>query len=302
MSLLIAFSGQGNQHGEMFNVLASDKFGKTWLSDASKLINIDLFDALAVEKACADVVDTQLLLVILSEGAFYALEKQIQLSPPFLCGYSLGEVSAFCASARLDLAESLDLVRNRALMMQEAVKGKSTGLIVLKGRISLAMASELCEKHGCYLAIVNADDHYIIGGEEKALLSLLQEAKERSVLKAERLAVKLASHTPLLSEASGKFLNYLQRFKDQRMRFPILNALTLERVDDTELMLSLLAHELSQTLHWNKVMSIAKEYGISSFLELGPRAALKNMVPSLLAYNLEGFASFAGLVNVVQRL
>lgn len=300
MSLLIAFSGQGRQHAKMFAILVSDNFGKSWLHEASQLINVDLLDEQAVEKACSDVVDAQLLLAILSVGAFYALEKQVALQHVCFCGYSLGEVSAFCASAQLDLVESVALVRARALMMQEAVKGLDTGLLALKGRVNLVMVKALCEKHGCYLAIMNAEDHYIIGGLQPALQSLALEAKERSVLKAEKLAVKLASHTPLLTKARGEFLKYLDKFKAYPMRYPVLNALTQELIYSSEEMLPILANELCQTLYWDKVMAVAKEYGITCLLELGPRAALKNMAPDMLAYNMEGFASFTGLLSFVR--
>ena len=84
-----------------------------------------------------------------------------------------------------------------------------------------------------------------------------------------------------------------------------LNALTQVQIDSTQDMLPILARELSETLHWDNVMEIAAEYGISLFLELGPGAALKNMAvarfPSLKAYNLEGFSSVDGLIRLLKN-
>lgn len=306
MSLLVGFSGQGGQHRGMFKLLTTNKQGKDWLRDASKLANLDLFDELAVEKACADVIEVQGLLMILNLGVFYILERQSSLSPAFLCGYSLGELCAFCASINLDLVESFALVRKRALLMQEALAKQDTGLAVLKGRINQALVKDLCEKYNCYLAIVNAEDHYIVGGMQTALDQLILAAKGYSILKAEKLAVNMASHTPLLAQASEAFAAYLQNFQSYSMRYPILNALTQERIFNTRTMLFILAKELSQTLYWDKVMVIAQEYGVHSFLELGPKAALKNMMysaePEIKAYHLEGFSSLDGLLHFVKKL
>ena len=68
MPLLIAFAGQGAQHRKMFDVLGGDTFGKPWLKEASDIIHIDLLDESAVEKACADVILVQCLIVIQSVG------------------------------------------------------------------------------------------------------------------------------------------------------------------------------------------------------------------------------------------
>lgn len=308
MSLLIGFSGQGSQHSKMFNRLSEDRFGKNWLKQASKLTGIDLFDEAAVEKASTDVILVQCLIVILSVGAFYSLKNQVQLKPAFLCGYSLGEISAFAVSIDLDLTELYPLVQKRALLMQEAANqfanSQETGMAVLKGRVDYRLVKELTKKHGCYIAIVNAADHYIVGGLHKALLGLELEAKTRGVRHAELLPVNLASHTPVLTKASEGFYLYLQKFQACSLKYPILNGLTQELISNTSTILTILARELSETLYWGRLMHVAAEYGISTFLELGPRATLKNMilanVPTLRAYNLEGFSSMAGLAEFLK--
>lgn len=309
MSLLIAFSGQGSQHDKMFRLLSSDPFGRDWLKQASTLCQLDLFDEAEVAKACTDVIKVQCLLVILSVGAFRALAKQMNLVPAFLCGYSLGEISAFAVSANLALPELYSLVKTRAIYMQEAAENfaahQETGLAVLKGRINAELVQELSKSHNCYLAIVNAEDHYILGGLLNDLQALVAEAKFRGVSRAELLAVKLASHTPILAKASEKFAVYLQNYQQSHLQYPLLNALTQELIVDSQAMLTILAQELSQTLHWDRLMLVAREYGISTFLELGPRAALKNMMltnsPSVRAYNLEEFSTIKGLATFMEN-
>ena len=148
-------------------------------------------------------------------------------------------------------------------------------------------------------------DHYIIGGLSTDLDALILEAKTNGVIKAERLPINLPSHTLMLAKATDNFSNYLKILSSQAMQYPILNALTQVQIDSTQDMLPILARELSETLHWDNVMEIAAEYGISLFLELGPGAALKNMAvarfPSLKAYNLEGFSSVDGLIRLLKN-
>lgn len=304
MSLLVAFSGQGSQHSKMFNLLSADAFGKIWLQEASDVLHVDLFDEASVEKACCDVIQVQCLLVVLSVGVFYALKKQANITPAFMCGYSLGEVSAFCASTNMSLINICELVSKRALFMQQA-NTSAGSLAALKGNINLHQVQKLVEKYACYIAIINGDDHYIIGGRESAVDAALMTARANGVPKVERLAVKLPSHTPLLAKATTKFAAYLQSVNPGEMQYPILNALTQELIFSANAMLPILAKELSETLHWDSVMRIAAEYGASCFLELGPGAALKNMaqsiIPALKAYQMEGFSSLDGLAEIVSK-
>lgn len=303
MSLLIAFAGQGSQYGNMFHLLKTDDFGQEWMQQASEFLKVDLFDNYVIEKACADSIQLQCLLVILSVGEFYVLEKKVALNPAFLIGYSLGEVSAFCVSANLNLQEIIALVSKRATFMQLAANNltEKSGLAVLKGRINSPLLAALLQTHHCHLAIKNADDHYIVGGLLTPLNALLNDASAKGVIKAERLQVNLPSHTSLLNQATGNFFTYLQQYNNYTLRYPLLNALTQELLFDSEKVISILANELSYPLHWDELMHVASEYGVCSMLEFGPGSALTTMIQSnvtqLRAYPVDGFSSFAGLIK-----
>ncbi|MCL9684497.1 hypothetical protein [Legionella maioricensis] len=309
MSLLVAFSGQGMQHAEMFKILAADDWGNHWLKEASQLINLDLLDSRIVQQYCLDAVYAQYFIVILGAGAFHAINHQISLMPEFLCGYSLGELTAFGISTNLSLNELCFLTKKRASLMLQAMKEtagkKECSLAVLKGNINLNLAQLLTKTFDCYIAIINAADHFIVGGLLTNINSLLAEAKLKGVVKAEQLRVSVPSHTPLLSKASIEFFNYLQSTPPRSMKYPILNALTNEVLYNTTDMLSILANEVSQTLHWGRVMQLAPEYGISLFLELGPRSSLKKMFaaenPHIKAYSLDDFSSLSGLAQFLKN-
>lgn len=309
MSLLIAFSGQGLQHANMFKTLANDEYGKLWLDEAAQLLNLNLFDSEVIQHYCNDVIYAQLFLVILGAGSYCAINKHISLRPQFLCGYSLGELSAFSVSAGLSLKDLCSVTYKRAELMQLAASKngpeKTFGLAALKGNINQNTAQLLSEQFECPIAIINASDHFILGGRSTNLDALLNEAKSIGISRAQRLAVNLPSHTPLLKQATGEFFTFLQNFQQHTMKLPILNALNNEVIHNSTEMIVILANELSQTLHWNKVMQMAPEYGTNFFLELGAGSSLKKMFtaenPQIKAYSLEDFASISGLSQFIKN-
>ncbi len=302
MSLLMGFSGQGSQHPKMFERLKNNSKGKSWLEEASDILHLNFLEEYTVEKYLYDPIYAQVMIVLLSVGVFRLIEQEnIEcLLDVRFCGYSLGEASAFCASAKLSLKEIVEIIGKRAALMKGAadLKGEG-GLVVLKGSVNADMIEDLTHQFHCYIAIINDKDHYILGGLKTNLDVLLQKAKEKGVKKVEHLSVSLPSHTPLLKDASENFMIYLQKFQHKELHYPILTALTGESLMTSEKILPVLANELSQTLQWQKVMAIAKEYGITRFLELGPKSALKNMALPYFSevYSLEDFATIEGLIH-----
>ena len=133
---------------------------------------------------------------------------------------------------------------------------------------------------------------------------LINEARSQGILKIEKLPIKLPSHTPILQTATVNFSSYLKReCQNYTMRYSILNALTVNMISATSEMLPVLANELSCTLHWSKLMHIAAEYNVGSFLELGPKSALKSMFsrvnPDMKTYALDDFNRMSGLRAVL---
>lgn len=304
MSCLIAFSGQGRQYAKMFDFLKKDEFGKLWLSDASRVLGKNMMDEAVIETYSYDILYSQLWIALLSIGACRAIQQQYTFEP-LLCGYSLGEVSAFCVSTGLPIEKICELIEMRVKCMQDAMdkatQHRAAGLVALKGNINNDMVNELSKSYHCYVAIINDHDHYIIGGEIDNINQLMDAAKSAGVSKVEKLAVKVPSHTPLLTDASPIFLSYLQKnYQDLTLGLPILNAMTAEITTSTSQMLTILSDELSHTLHWDNVLRIAGEYQVSTFLELGPRSDLKHMFtainPDIKAYALEDFETVKGIV------
>lgn len=307
MSLLIGFSGQSCQHEKMFDILKKNEKGKKWLSEASDILHKNLFDEKIILENKDDFFYAQIFIALLSIGVFHLIDSLLPNIDFILCGYSLGETSAFCASAHLDMQQIYSLIEARARYMQEAVfkytGNQSCGLAALKGRLNEKIVQELTTTYQCYIAIINDEDHYIVGGLKTQLEKLLAEAKQRGITKAEFINVHLPSHTPMLQEATQNFNNYLKKFQDCSLQYPILNALSTEQIFTSQEMTSILSNELSQTLHWKKVMQIAQEYQITAFLELGPKNSLKNIAANYFAetYALEDFSSIEGIINYIHK-
>ena len=309
MPCLIGFSGQGLQHAHMFKCLQTDASGLAWMQEASHRLDRDLLNDKVVGDLCHDVLYAQLFIVLLSVGLFRCIESALG-ADSLLCGYSVGEVAAFGASTHLSMDVLIEVIKARVKAMQDAIHvaspRQSSGLVALKGRISFAQAQHIAQRCGCYMAIINAPDHFIVGGCDDALEALMHEALVAGVRTVRKLPIKLASHTPLLQAARAPFEAFLQKTVAQvPMKFPIINSITGASCTSSQVMIPWLAKALSQTLHWDRVMRLAPEFRVHTFLELGPGGHLKAMYPHddsrVRVYGTEDFQSIHALRQLLAQ-
>src|SRR6185295_5093579 len=110
-------------------------------------------------------------------------------------GYSVGELAAYGCAGALDAGELARLAAARALAM-DAAAVRPSGLLALRGLPQDEIRRLICDRE-LWIAIVNGEDAFVVGGEAAALEALAHASQAKGA-DATRLNVELASHTPLL--------------------------------------------------------------------------------------------------------
>lgn len=196
------------------------------------------------------------------------------------------------------MTELLALARARADAMDAASAGDD-GMLALRG-LAHSAVDALCLAHGVSIAIVNGDDHFIVGGSSSALDALMREAVEKGG-SAQRLRVGVASHTPRLASASTRFRSALRQVPWKDPRIPVLSGLDGSAVRDASTAIDVLAKQVSTTIRWVDCMDGARERGMRTCLELGPGNALARMVRERHAHvEVRSVADFRNVDAVVE--
>jgi [acyl-carrier-protein] S-malonyltransferase len=182
----------------------------------------------------------------------------------------------------------------------DAAAAPGEGLLFVRG-ISRQTLDRLCERHDAAIAIVNPGDAFVLGGMRAALEALAREAKAMHAARVVDVPVEVASHTQRLAKASEAFREILNqvpvKFSPvQGMR--LLSGIDGSPVIQVEAGLDKLAAQISHTVQWADCLQGCLEAGATSFLELGPGAALSGMAAGayrdLPARCLEDFRTLQG--------
>lgn len=191
--------------------------------------------------------------------------------PDFFAGHSLGEVAALAAAGALAEADGVALVAERG-RLTEAAAGTGGGMLAL--RASRAEAEPLARPAGLVVANDNAPDQVVLTGPGDALVAAEAEARALGV-RAKRLAVAGAFHSPAMAPAVEPFRALLEEVEFTRPEVPVFSCVTAEPFGDPR---RLLAEALVSPVRWLEVMRRLKAVGVCRFVEPGPGRVLTGLV------------------------
>jgi [acyl-carrier-protein] S-malonyltransferase len=223
-----------------------------------------------------------------------ALPEQLAVT-----GYSVGEMAAWSIAGIWTAATALRLTDERARAMDVA-GGVGGRLGYVRGLRRLTI-ERLAEQHDCVIAITNPDDLFVIGGREPDVIAVCAAALSAGAVRADLLAVKIASHTPHLATAVAPLRAALAAEISAR---PITGRLLLaggdgERVVSVATAAAKLAAQVATPVDWATTLEVLSESGVDRALDLGPGHALAEMarvaLPEVQSYAADAFRSIAGI-------
>ena len=260
--LALLFPGQGSQTADMRDAVQSQL--PDLLELARKEVSDDLF-----ERAGEGTRWAQPAIFCAALAGYEVLKERFRAD--LMAGHSLGEITALVAADALDAADGLRLVAERGRLMQEARGG---GMIAVRVRGDRGPVEEVAAATGLTIANDNAPDQLVLSGALDALDRAEESLRERKV-RAKRLPVGGAFHSPLMEPAVAPFRDVVEEIDFREPRVPVLSCVTAAPFEDVR---EQLVAALTHPVRWTDVMSALREAGATTYVETGPGRVLTNLV------------------------
>ncbi len=293
MAFAVVFPGQGSQFAGMADPWATHPSGMGVLEEASEAMGRDVAAGCHEESALATTEFVQPALLACGVAAFRVLETELG-EPSFVgsAGHSLGEFAALVAADALTLPEALGVVLVRGAAMQRAGEERPGTMSALIG-VGPQDAAELCDeaRGGDVLLVANENSpaQVVISGSVAAIERAEGLCKERRI-RAIRLNVAGAFHSPLMQPAVGPIVDELRRVHLAPPRFPVAENVTGTLVRDPEELRDLLGRHVVSPVRWQRCAQALADAGATTFLEAGPGDVLtklaKRAVPGAAAISV----------------
>ncbi|WP_145982334.1 type I polyketide synthase [Rhodococcus sp. MTM3W5.2] len=210
--------------------------------------------------------------------ALFRLLESFGVTPDFLMGHSVGELTAAAAAGALPVPDAARLVVARGRLMQALPAG---GAMVAIQATEDEVAQQLHEL-AC-LAAVNGPRSVVVSGE-RATVGRVADHFAALGRKTTWLAVSHAFHSALMDPMLAEFERVCAGIEFTEPAIPVVSNLTGEPVS---------AEQLNSTTYWvrhaREAVRFAEgvqaltERGVQSFVELGPDATTTGLVLANLA-------------------
>jgi acyl transferase domain-containing protein/short-subunit dehydrogenase len=290
----LLFPGQGSQYPDMLAGLCGRyaaarslraRADRLWRSLAGTTVSALLESAGAREAAEARLRETAHThpAILTASLAVHAVLEQMGLRAPRMLGHSLGEFTALVAAGRLSVADGLALMRARGAALSSVPAERAGGMLALP--VAAAEARGLLEGLAGILTVANLNGprQTIVSGEAGALAALAERAAARG-LRAVRVNVSRAFHSPLMADAQAAFAPALEQVAFRGSRTLVLAASTGQYYADAAgEVVGTLAAQITRPVDFVGGVERLWADGARVFVEVGPSAVLSSQAREILA-------------------
>ena len=292
------FPGVGSHYTGMGKYFYDNfKVARETFEEAADTLKID-FEKLCFssdEKEALDKLEnSQVALVCVSIAMFRVYMKEIGITPKYCLGYSLGELSALCCAGAIDYSSTLQIVRERGLIINEIVS-KLEGTMAWTINLEQNIVDNICKslRKGGEEVYISAYDSPIktsISGTLNAVNLACEKVVEEGGIS---IPIKMSGpfHSPLMIEASLKFRHILENYQYKDLKYPVISNSTALPYSCKDEVVDNLSLQLVKPISWDHSINYLVRKGIDRSIEIGPKNVLKylteNSTENMVIYSFE---------------
>lgn len=199
--------------------------------------------------------------------------------PHSAAGHSMGELSAFACAGAFSFESGLELVQNRARLMQEASEQNAGTMAAILGLTADAVVSVCREASGTVVAAnFNSPEQTVISGSREGVARAMDLAKAKGAKRVVELAVSGAFHSSMMFQAGERFQTVLAGAVFENAHFPVYANVTASTATAASAIRDLLARQLTHPVLWVDTIRNMVADGYKTFIEVGPGKVLSGLL------------------------
>ena len=280
--LAFVFPGQGAQYvgmGKEFYEQIS--VSRKVYTIASEVTGLNLPGLCLKKNEQIDITEYTQIAMLTTEAAILAALQEKGVKADVAAGLSLGEYGAILTAGAMSLEDVFRVVRQRGILMQEAVPTGGAMYAVL-GMDGEKIAKICDETEGIVsVANYNCPGQIVITGEEGAVAVAAEKLKEAGARRCIPLNVSGPFHSAMLKEAGEKLGKVLEQVELRAFSTPYVTNVTAEYVTEPSEIKELLGRQVYSSVKWQQSVERMIADGVDTFIEIGPGRTLTGFLKKI---------------------
>ena len=269
------FPGQGAQAcGMGKDFYEQTETGKRIFDKATELMGFSMPELCFEENDRLDITEyTQAAMVTASIAMMRVLEEN-GIKPDVAAGLSLGEYCALAAAGVMSDEDAIRTVRQRGILMQEAVPVGEGAMAAILALDASAIEEVTGAMEGVWIANYNCPGQIVISGEKAAVEEACEKLKAAGAKRAVMLNVSGPFHSGMLTAAGEKLGQVLSQVELHEPQIPYVANVTAQYVKSAAEVKELLTRQVSSSVRWQQSVEAMIADGVDTFIEIGPGKTL----------------------------
>ncbi|MEM5518364.1 beta-ketoacyl synthase N-terminal-like domain-containing protein [Henriciella sp. AS95] len=221
--------------------------------------------------------------------AVLAVLAKAGIQPDAAAGHSFGEIMALQAAGALNPKDVLTIANKRASLMAKAAAA-SEGAMLATQASAEQMKPLLADHPDVVIANDNAPTQTVLSGPVDAI-EAVRVALESAGIKARRLPVASAFHSPIVAGAVTPFRKALEKIDLSKAAFPVYANVSAKRYPLAYAkQRDILATQIESPVRFREIIEAMAADGVTTFVEAGPGKVLTALVGQILPGQAEAVA------------
>lgn len=299
------YPGQGAQKcGMGQDFYEQTEIGKAVFDLASDLLGFSVPDLCFTENDRLDITEyTQAAMVTTSIAMTKVLVRK-GIKPDVAAGLSLGEYCALYAAGVMSAADAIKTVRQRGILMQEAVPaglGAMAAVLAMDAAAIEAVINDICDVQ---IANYNCPGQIVISGKKEAVETACEKLKEAGAKRTIMLNVSGPFHSEMLTGAGAELTKVLETVDIHTPQVPYVANVTAAYVTDAAAVKELLTRQVSSSVRWQQSVETMLADGVDTFIEIGPGKTLAGFMKKIdrtaKVYNIESLDDIDSVIAALE--
>ncbi len=286
------YPGQGAQVcGMGQDFYEQTETGKKVFDLATEILGFSLPELCFEKNDRLDITEyTQAAMVTTSIAMTKVLEEN-GVKPDVTAGLSLGEYCALYAAGVMSEKDAIATVRQRGILMQEAVPVGQGAMAAVLAMDASAIEEVIADIDGVQIANYNCPGQIVISGKKDAVETACEKLKEAGAKRTIMLNVSGPFHSKMLTGAGEKLGEVLASVEVHKPQIPYVANVTAAYVTEADEVKPLLTKQVSSSVRWQQSVETMLADGVDTFIEIGPGKTLAGFMRkidrSAKVYNVE---------------
>lgn len=276
------YPGQGAQVcGMGQDFYEQTEIGKQVFDLATEILGFSVPELCFTKNDRLDITEyTQAAMVTTSIAMTKVLEEK-GVKPDVAAGLSLGEYCALYAAGAMTEKDAIATVRQRGILMQEAVPVGQGAMAAILAMDASAIEEVISGIDGVQIANYNCPGQIVISGKKEAVETACEKLKEAGAKRAIMLNVSGPFHSRMLTGAGEKLGEVLEQVEIHPLSIPYVANVTAEYVTDAADVKLLLMKQVSSSVRWEQSVRAMLADGVDTFIEIGPGKTLAGFMKKI---------------------